>query len=154
MVPVFSNSLQIPPQAIVEVCLCHHVRRTARAITRIFDDALKPLGIQASQFNILAAIAARESGSATEISRLLAMDRTTLRRNLKPLRDAGYVLVTGGAGRRPSTLILTRTGEDLFGQAVGLWQTAQSGVTQRLGAGQTGLLLQSLEGAARALGRY
>jgi DNA-binding MarR family transcriptional regulator len=141
----------IPPQAIIEVCLCHHARRTTRAITRVFDDVFAPLRLKATQFNMLAAIAARESGSATEIAQVLAMDRTTLSRNLKPLREAGWVTVSGGAGRRPATLTLTALGQALLNQGIERWQSAQSSLTARLGAGQTGLLLQSLEAAGKAL---
>lgn len=142
----------IAPQALVEVCFCHHARRTARAITRVFDEALQPVGLKASQFNILAMIAAHEGASTAEISRLLALDRTTLSRNLKPLQSAGYLTAQGGAGRRPDTLELTAAGRILFGQAAARWQTAQSGMTQKLGTGQAGLLLQTLENAVRVLG--
>lgn len=147
-----TGSRQIAPQAIVEVCLCHHVRRTARTITRIFDEALQPLSLKASQFNILAAIGAREAGTATEIAHLLAMDRTTLSRNLKPLRDGGYLTSYGGAGRRPDTLELTGAGRTLLTQATVNWQEAQSLLAQRLGASQAGILLQGLEAAVKAVG--
>jgi DNA-binding MarR family transcriptional regulator len=141
---------RIAPQAIVEVCLCHHARRAARAITRVFDEALAPLQLTGSQFNILVAVGARRSGSATDIARLLAMDRTTLSRNLKPLRAAGYLTTEGGAGRRPSTVALTEAGQDLLAQASPLWQEAQGQLTARLGAGQSGLLLQALEAMTTA----
>ncbi len=140
----------IAPQAIVEVCFCHHVRKTARAITRIFDEALLPSGLKASQFNILAAVAARDLTSANEISRLLAMDRTTLSRNLKPLRKAGYLTTHGGAGRRPDVLALTVAGRTALTKATELWRQAQSLLTERLGAGQAGQLLQMLEAGAKA----
>ncbi|MBY0508635.1 MAG: MarR family winged helix-turn-helix transcriptional regulator [Rhodospirillaceae bacterium] len=142
----------IAPQALVEVCFCHHARRTARAITRIFDEALQPVGLKASQFNILAMIAAHNGASTAEISRLLSLDRTTLSRNLKPLQSAGYLTAQGGAGRRPDALALTAAGRSMFDQAAVRWQTAQSGLTERLGAGQAGVLLQTLENAALTIG--
>ncbi len=148
-----SDTPQISPlqaQAIVEVCLCHHVRRTARAVTRLFDEALQPTGVKAAQFNILAAIAARDVTSAAEISKLLAMDRTTLSRNLKPLREAGYITTEGGAGRRPDVLSLTATGRVIFSRAADLWRQAQGQLTGRLGPGQAGLLLQTLDAATLA----
>ena len=137
-------------QAIVEVCLCHHVRRTARAVTRLFDEILQPTGLKAGQFNILAAVAARDLTSAGEISKLLAMDRTTLSRNLKPLRQAGYVTTEGGAGRRPDVLALTSAGRVVFSKAAVLWRQAQSQLTERLGSGQAGVLLQTLDAATKA----
>jgi len=142
-------STTIRPQAIIEVCLCHHARRAARAITRGFDEALQPLGLKANQFNILAAIGAGETASATEVATVLAMDRTTLSRNLKPLRQAGYLASYGGAGRRPDTLALTTKGKTLLSEATSLWQQAQSQLTHRLGTAQAGQLLQSLEAATR-----
>lgn len=142
----------VAPEAIVEVCFCHHARRAARAISRVFDEALLPSGLKASQFNILAAVAARQSTSAAEISGLLAMDRTTLSRNLKPLRRAGYLATSGGAGRRPDALALTLSGRAALDRASAHWRLAQGQISERLGAGQAGLLLQALEAAAKAAG--
>lgn len=147
-----SEPLQPPfqPGALIEVCLCHHTRRAARAVTRSFDDALLPTGLKASQFNILAVIAARDPTSAGEVARLLAMDRTTLSRNLRPLKEKGYVTAGGGSGRRPDTLSLTREGSVLLARASVLWCTAQGQLTQRLGLNQASVLLQALEAATRA----
>lgn len=152
MRPQGSVTPQIAPQAVLEVCFCHHVRRTARAVTRIFDEALQPTGLKAGQFNILAAISARESSSVGELVGLLAMDRTTLSRNLKPLREAGYLNAQGGAGRRPDALTLTTAGHALLSQAMIHWQEAQGGLSQRLGANQASMLLQTLEGTMRVIG--
>jgi DNA-binding MarR family transcriptional regulator len=146
-----AESAQISVQAILEVCLCHHARRTARAITRIFDEALAPTGLKANQFTMLAAIGAGDGGSTAAIARLLALDRTTLSRNLKPLRQLGYLTSGGGAGRRPDTVDLTPTGRQLLNEATPLWQQAQGALTQRLGTGHSGALLQNLEATARML---
>ena len=142
----------IAPRAIVEVCFCHHTRRAARAISRVFDEALSPSSFRASQFNILAVIAARDHTSAAEVAGILAMDRTTLSRNLKPLRKAGYLTTDGGAGRRPDVLVLTAAGRGALDKASVLWREAQGRLTERMGASQAGMLLQMLEAAARAAG--
>lgn len=142
----------VPAQAILEVCLCHHARRTARAITRIFDDALASTGLKANQFNMMVAIGARDGASTAEIGRLLALDRTTLSRNLKPLREQGYLTSGGGGGRRPDVVELTPAGRRQLREATPLWQQAQSVLTQRLGTGHSALLLQSLETTVRLLG--
>jgi DNA-binding MarR family transcriptional regulator len=141
----------IPPQSIVEVCLCHHTRRTARGVTRWFDQALQPIGLKANQFNILTVIAAHDGASTAEISRTLAMDPTTMSRNLKPLHASGYVIVERGAGRRPGAVMLSAAGRAVFTEAATLWRGAQSELTARLGTGQAGQLLQALEATARAV---
>lgn len=143
----------LQPGALIEVCLCHHSRRAARAVTRAFDEAFQPLGLKASQFNILVAVGCRDGASATAIAAVLAMDRTTLSRNLRPLRDAGYLEVDEGAGRRAGRLALTPAGRTLLRQATGLWRAAQGRLTRNLGAGQAGVLIQSLEAATRAAHR-
>lgn len=149
--PAFADPPPLPPQAIVEVCLCHHVRKAARVISRIFDDALQPLGLKSSQFNILVTISALDETSAAAVSRALALDRTTLSRNLKPLREAGLVFCEDGAGRRAGILGLTAEGRHLLQQAAPLWRQAQSRVSGSLGTAATGQLLQSLEAAAKII---
>ena len=140
----------LPPQAIIEVCFCHHARRTARAISRVFDEALAPAGIKSNQFNILVAIAAGDVTSVGTVAKMLAMDRTTLSRNLKPLREAGYISSEGGAGRRPDALTLTETGQAVLNRAVSYWRGAQRVLTERLGASQSSLLLHAFEKGVRA----
>jgi len=150
-IPAAETSRALSMQAVVEVCFCHHVRRSARAITRVFDDAFRPISLKASQFNILAAVGAKERVTATAIASILVMDRTTLSRNLRPLRDAGYLAVDEGAGRRAAHLALTPRGQTVLSQAMLLWRGAQSELTRHLGAGQAGALIQALEAAARAV---
>ena len=134
----------ILPAGIIEVCLCHHIRRTARAVTRRFDSAFLPLGIKSSQYNILVAIAALAPVVTSDVAEALAMDRTTLSRNLGPLRRAGYLDTIAGGGRRPETLALSAAGRVLLRKASTLWQQTQRDLTQELGAAQAGLLLEML----------
>jgi DNA-binding MarR family transcriptional regulator len=131
----------VPAAAITEVCLCHHLRRTARAVSRAYDRAFQPFGIKASQFNVLAAIAAVETATPAGLASMLAMERTTLLRNLGPLRAAGYLEGNG-------SLRLTDAGRELLAAATAAWRQAQQAVTQRLGASRAGILLQALTGLA------
>jgi hypothetical protein len=133
----------ISAAAITEVCLCHHLRRSARAVSRVYDRALHPFGIKASQFNVLAAIAALENATLGGLIATLAMERTTLLRNLRPLQKAGYL---EGGGKAP--LRLTSAGRGLLYEASAAWKSAQQTLTQRLGASRAGLLLQALAGIA------
>ncbi len=139
----------IAPDSLLEVCLCHHARRTARAVTRLFDDALRPSGLSAGQFNILAAIGARVGVSAADVARVLAMDPTTLSRNLKLLQRLGYLSVEVGAGRRGGSLSLTYGGRTAFNNATLLWREAQSRLFAGLGGSAAGAVLQALENLTR-----
>jgi hypothetical protein len=84
-----------------DTCMCLHVQRAARAVARRFDEALRPLDLTSGQFSLLMSLNRPEPASIGGVSALLAMDRTTLTANLKPLRRRGLLEVTvDGADRR------------------------------------------------------
>jgi DNA-binding MarR family transcriptional regulator len=103
-------------------CLCLHVQRAARALARRFDDALRPLGLTQGQFSLLMSLNRPEPPSMKDVAALLAMDRTTLTANLKPLARRGLVKVkvdkTDKRGRR---LHLTAAGRTLLVAAAPVW---------------------------------
>ncbi|MBL8630737.1 MAG: winged helix-turn-helix transcriptional regulator [Rhodospirillaceae bacterium] len=130
---------------IVEVCLALHVRRAARRISRRFDEALAPFGLDVSQFNILCVIAALEGAALTTVADVLDIAPSTLSRTLKPLKAQNMVQVFGGRGRGGLTLSLTLHGADVFNTAVGAWKSAQGYIASVLGEAQVGRSLEILE---------
>lgn len=134
----------ISPAAVAEVCFCHNLRRTTRAVSRIYDRALQPCGLKASQFNVLIVIASTTPATIPALARALAMDRTTLLRNLGPLKTAGHIVTIPGSGRRPDEIELTMGGQNALATAITAWQGAQKQITQRLGGGHAAQLLQGL----------
>ncbi len=86
-------------QRIGRSCICYQTRMTAHAVTRAYNRALAPLGLEVTQFNILICLAGASSNSVTALSDALALDRTTMTRNLKRLEQAGLVGMTSGQGR-------------------------------------------------------
>ena len=70
---------------VVDSCMCNKVRAAARSVTSAYDEALRPLGLRATQLAVLAAVGIDGSASITALARLLSMDRSTLSRNLGPL---------------------------------------------------------------------
>lgn len=118
-------------------CLCFRARRVARALTRMYDEALRPLGIQATQLTLLNAVAmSGERGAAMgRLAEVLAMDGTTLSRNLRPLERAG--LLTIGrveSDRRVRLARLTAEGRQRVEEALPLWTQAHERVVAALGA--------------------
>src|SRR5919199_6973244 len=88
----FSRS--VPFETTLEVrdtCLCLHVQRAARALARRFDEALRPVGLTHGQFSLLMSLNRPEPPTIGSVAALLAMDRTTLTANLKPLERRGPV---------------------------------------------------------------
>ncbi len=105
-----------------DTCLCLHVQRAARALARRFDEALRPAGITSGQFSLLMSLNRPQPPSIGSVAALLAMDRTTLTANLKPLQRRGLVEVdVDPEDRRGRLLSLTRTGRKLLRAAMPIW---------------------------------
>src|SRR5271165_6312340 len=82
-------------------CLCLHIQRSARALARRFDEALRPLGLTNGQFSLLMSLNRPEPPDMASVASLLAMDRTTLTAALKPLARRGLVkVITDPSDRR------------------------------------------------------
>lgn len=132
---------------IAETCPGVRVRQVSRVMTRIYDDALRPLAIQSSQLSLLVAVARFGEAGATigALAGVQAMDRTTLTRNLKPLETAGLLRVARSpADRRASIVVLTRAGERLLEAAHPLWVKATAHIKAALGAARYDELRASL----------
>ena len=121
-----SSGQHLPFAITVEVrdtCLCLHLQRAARAVARRFDATLRPLGLTNGQFSLLRSLNREEAPSIGSVSALLAMDRTTLTANLKPLERRGLVKVSlDDADKRTRRLKLTPAGLALLIVAVPIWK--------------------------------
>jgi DNA-binding MarR family transcriptional regulator len=107
-------------------CLCLHVRRAARALARRYDEALRPVGLTNGQFSLLMSLNRPAPPVMSEVASLLAMDRTTLTANLKPLERRGLVRVTAdSADKRSRRLALTEEGRTILSAAMPIWERAQ-----------------------------
>jgi DNA-binding MarR family transcriptional regulator len=115
-------------------CLCLHLRRAARAVGRRFDAALRPLDLTNGQFSLLMALNRPEAPGISHVAALLAMDRTTLTANLKPLERRGLVKVTvHHADKRAHRLSLTPAGHALLVAAVPVWRQTHAAIENLLG---------------------
>lgn len=105
-------------------CLCLHVQRAARALARHFDEALRPVGLTHGQYSLLISLNRPQPPRISDVAHLLAMDRTTLTANLKPLERRGFLKVKrdpdDGRTRR---LHLTEVGRDTLQKAVPIWRS-------------------------------
>jgi DNA-binding MarR family transcriptional regulator len=118
-----------------DTCLCLHVQRAARALARRFDDALRPVQLTHGQFSLLNALNQVEAPGMSEVAALLAMDRTTLTANLKPLERRGLVTVTTDpADKRGRRLMLTAAGHAALRAAVPVWKRTHAAIERTLAA--------------------
>lgn len=114
-------------------CLCLGVHRAARALARRFDHALAPFGISHGQYSLLMSLNRPGAPRLGEAADFLAMDRTTLTANLKPLERRGLVaIVPDKDDRRSRRLHLTDAGRDLLKAAVPVWRRTHDEVDTHL----------------------
>ncbi|HUB43728.1 MAG TPA: MarR family winged helix-turn-helix transcriptional regulator [Acetobacteraceae bacterium] len=124
--PSFAATLHVR-----DTCLCLHVQRAARALARRFDDALRPTGLTSGQFSLLMALNRPDPPRMGEVAALLAMDRTTLTANLKPLERRSLLRVTTDAlDKRGRRLVLTPPGRAALAAALPLWERTEADIEQ------------------------
>ncbi len=125
-------------------CTCFNLRKAARAVTQMYDQALKPTGLRATQLSLLFSVERTGPRGMAELAEQLVMDRTTLTRNLKPLLDRGLLKSVEGSDRRRRPIAITAKGRAALAQALPYWREAQARMTGGLGRVRWGRLLGDL----------
>jgi DNA-binding MarR family transcriptional regulator len=126
-------------------CDCAAARRAARYLTAAYDKALSPVGLRTTQFTILHRLAVDGSTTITALARLIAMDRTTLAANLKPLeRDSLLVISASKADRRARSVEITQEGLARLEKAVPLWKSVQRRFEKAFGPAEAAELRAAL----------
>jgi DNA-binding MarR family transcriptional regulator len=116
-------------------CACMKARQTSRVLTRIYDEHLRPLGLQTSQLTVLIAIGNFSERGAPfgRLADAIGMERSTLTRNLAPLERDGLLRVeVDPEDARQRVVVLTKDGTRMIERAYPLWQKAQAEVATEL----------------------
>jgi DNA-binding MarR family transcriptional regulator len=116
-------------------CYSLALRRAARAVSRRYDEALAPLGLNNGQLSMLALLAGLGPIRIQKVAETLAMDRTTVTAALKPLQRRKLVRVgVAGDDARARDAVLTPAGESLLREAIPLWRVQQERLKKILSA--------------------
>jgi DNA-binding MarR family transcriptional regulator len=130
------------------MCACDGLRRTARAVTQTYDAAVAPSGLKATQMPILVALGSAGDLPLTALAGALALDRTTLTRNLGVLEDRGLVATSPHPDdARVRMVSLTSDGARVLAAALERWEHVQHAVEERFGEAR----LRALHGELEAL---
>ena len=114
-------------------CTCANLRRTARAVTRLYNQQLRSGEIEITQFTILTALDRAGEISQGKLSKLLALDSTTLKRMLALLRKRGWIQEKEGEDRRFRLIRLTSAGRAKLQHSLPHWKRAQARMQGALG---------------------
>ena len=125
-------------------CACGNLRKAARAVTQLFDEALRPAGLRATQFGILGATMVMGPVTVTKLAEVTVTDRTTLTRNLRLLAKKGLIRIQTGNDRREREVTLTDRGREALAKGYPFWQKAQTRVVKGLGEEQWKSLREGL----------
>jgi DNA-binding MarR family transcriptional regulator len=122
--------------------MCGSLRRASRALTQLYEQALRPAGLRATQFTVLQVLARAGEASQGQLGRILAMNSTTLTRTLKIMIRNGWISERRGEDRRERWLHLAGPGELLLKRALPRWEEVQSRMRRQLGSQAWDELLQ------------
>ena len=131
-------------QLIATDCIGARVRILNRAISRIYDDMIRPHGIKFSQMNILTVVTLRGPIQQKEIGQILSLEKSTLSRNVALMETKGWLKIQAGEGNN-RFLVVTPKGQDLLVSAAPDWAKAQEQVTTILGAQTAAELRQAAD---------
>jgi DNA-binding MarR family transcriptional regulator len=114
-------------------CLCNALRQANRAVSRLYDEKLRGIGLRTTQYSLLARLRYAGEVRQRDLGELTSLEETTLTRNLRPLIDAGWVAIRPGEeDRREKLVCLTDAGTAKLHEARPAWQRAQERMRLRL----------------------
>jgi DNA-binding MarR family transcriptional regulator len=113
--------------------MCANLRRTSRALTQDYEEALRPVGLRATQFTILQVLFRAGEVTQGELGKMLAMDSTTLTRTLAIMAQHGWIEKQRGNDRREWRLRLAREGKVQLKRGNSEWQKVQARLRAQLG---------------------
>ena len=119
---------------IARECLVVRLRMLNRVVTNIYDDALRPLGVKASQLNILVVTAKLGLARPADVCKRLQLDTSTLSRNVERMKAKDWLEVVHDDDGRAQPFRLTAKGRRLLERAMPAWKKAQEDVKKLIGA--------------------
>lgn len=134
---------------LAATCVCSNLRRTARAVSNYYDGLLGEISdLRISQVVVLVVLYLAGAQTINELAERLALDRTTLARNLKPLAQQRLLTVAAGKDQRTRIVTLTAEGEETLLRVLPVWEQAQAEMVAGIGDEQVAPFLAQLQQVA------
>ena len=118
---------------IMSECTAYRLRIINRAISKLYDDALRPFELRVAQLNTLVVVMQAQGLTPNELSQRMHMDASTVSRNVERMKGRGWLEVVPDEDGRAQPFRLTPQGRKLLEKAVPAWSAAQQQVKQVLG---------------------
>lgn len=117
-------------------CTNFKLRKLMRRVAQHYDNEMSKIGLKTTQYSLLSHVLKLGPIRPGELAQAMAMDASTLTRNMKPLVDAGWIEVAAGSDGRSRSVTITDAGRDKRNEAQRRWKAAQDGLNQLLGMDQ------------------
>lgn len=143
-------------EPVLGPCACSQLRRTARAVSGLYDEFLAAAGLTVTQYAVLVAIARAGALQRTGLARQLGMERTTLTRNLRPLEREGLIAEQASEDRREHMVSLSKAGRKRLEAGFRAWTKAQQAFLDGFGQGrfeEMGKLLEAASTVSKSVHR-
>ena len=132
-------------------CMCASLRRASRALTQLYEEALRPTGLRVTQFTVLQTLSLTGEVTQRELGQILAMDSTTLTRTLTIMGRHGWIAKRRGEDRREWRMRLSKAGETQFKKAFPHWEKTQKQLRRQLGEDLSDNLMKLTQKVTNAL---
>ena len=124
-------------------CMCASFRRSARALTQLYEEEQRPLGLRATQFTILQALERTGEITQGQLGAILVMDSTSLSRTLKIMARHSWIGERRGKDQRERLLRLSKAGAALLKRALRVWEETQARLRRQIGEAAWNQLLRT-----------
>ena len=132
-------------ERLATMCVCNNLRRTSRAVTNYYDNLLGQVSdLRMSQVIVLVVLYLAGPQTIHEMAERMALDRTTIGRNLRPLAQQGLLTLTPGNDQRTRVVMLTAQGQETLLRVLPQWERAQEHMVMGIGQEQVAAFLDQL----------
>jgi DNA-binding MarR family transcriptional regulator len=130
------------------VCNCFSLRQATRRVTQLYDQALAPLDLRATQYSLLRQVEGRGPIALNPLAEIMVMGRATLGHNVRPLEQRGLLKLAVGKDRRSREVSITAAGRRAVVKGDALWRQAQKVFEREIGAKESAALRAMLHRVA------
>jgi len=129
-----------PSTAVPRGCTNFKLRQLTRRVTQHYDRVVAASGLKTTQYSLLSQMEHLGPARPSDLAAAMAMDNSTLTRNLQPLVASGWAEIGPGEDGRSRRVAITARGRAKRLEAQREWKRAQLALNERLGAGRVAAL--------------
>jgi len=146
-----SSNLPNPEEVFRQMpCFCGVLLIAARSVSRLYNEELRSAGLEATQHAMLMVLRHLGSMAVGHLGERLAVDKTTISRNIKILERNGWVDLERGRDGRERIATITRAGTKKLTSARPNWDRAQQRMRAALPSGSFEVIRRELPNVALA----